>query len=607
MLSAPSVERVVPKPNGVSYDPDVSGGKPRRLGEILVAAGIVDSATVEQLLREQKSKSGGRLGSLLIQKGVCTHEQIRDALRKQMNVEVVDLEAIEPDPLLADLLPIELIRRYEVIPLRKEDQRLWVAMLDPYNLAAIDDIRFRTGFTEVSVAACVESDFKNYIRDHLETSCLIDEILEEDTFYQKAIQHVRTGDAEVPTVEIEKQEEEATVHDLRLAINQSPIVTLCDFILVEAIKQRASDIHIEPYESFFRVRLRVDGRLRTLITPPKRLEVPIVTRFKVVAEMDIAKRRIPQDGQLSVRYNRNKVHFRVSTIPTSFGEKCVLRVLKKDPTLNRLDELGFEPENLQLFKRVLKEPQGLILITGPTGSGKTTTVHAGLDYINDGELNIVTLEDPVEATIPGVNHVPIHPLGGVTFASGLRSILRQDPDVVFVGEMRDPEVCSIAIRSSLTGHLVISTLHTNSAVESLVRLDDMDIAPYLIAGSLRLIIAQRLMRKVCSNCTAPHTPTSDEVETLGLPLDKLKHARFRKGTGCRACGDSGYLGRIAAYEMLRVDSRLRELIRRRAPSEEIFRAARKSGMRTMMEAALQKALRGETTLSEMGRVIYTVD
>jgi len=394
------------------------------------------------------------------------------------------------------------------------------------------------------------------------------------------------------------------VHELVLASSQSPIVTLCDFMLVEAIRQGASDIHIEPQETYFRVRIRVDGRLRTLMTPPKRLELPTVGRFKVISNLDITKRRITQDGTLAVAYSDTKVHFRVSTLPTAFGEKMVLRVLRKERKFSGLEDVGLDAPGTELLRRALAVPQGLILVTGPTGSGKTTTVHAALRHINTGEMNIVTLEDPVEMTIEGVSHVPIKEAGGVTFSAGLRSVLRQDPDVVFVGEMRDPEVASIAMRASLTGHLVLSTLHTNSSVESLVRLEDMGTPPYLVAGALLIIIAQRLVRNVCENCAEPYEPPDDELAALGINRTRTEGATFRRGTGCRRCTETGYLGRAGVFEILKIDSEIRRLIRQRGTSDDILEYAMGSGMTTLFDAALERAQRGETTLAEVSRVSY---
>ncbi len=577
-----------------------------RLGEILIKAGIVDEFTLQRLLKGQAKEGETRLGTLLIERRVCTAKQIRKALHEQTGIEVVDLGIVgDLDPEVAGLIPLDFVRRNEVIPLKREGNRLWVVMLDPYNLAAIDDIRFLTGFTDIVVAACVESDFRDYIREHLDTTSLIDEILDGDTFYDRALSYMG-GE---PSMDL-PEDDDLALHELRLASDQSPIITLTDFMLAEAIKQRASDIHIEPEERSLRVRIRVDGRLRTLISPPKRLEMPIVTRFKVISNLDITNRRVPQDGHLSVAYSQTTVHFRVSTLPTAHGEKCVLRVLKKESGLSSLDKLGLPERDLTLLNDNLATPQGLVLVTGPTGSGKTTTVHACLHHLNNVEVNIVTLEDdPVEFTIPGVSHVNVNTRGGTTFAGGLRSILRQDPDIVFVGEMRDPEVAQIALRASLTGHLVLSTLHTNSAVESLTRLEDMGLAPYLVAGSLLSIVAQRLVRRVCERCSEPVEPDPDEFSALSIDPDRLKEegVELREGTGCSRCSGSGYFGRIGVYETLKIDTTTRVQIRESSPAQQLFQHAREHGMRTMFENGIEVALAGQTTLSEVKRVVYSID
>ncbi len=580
--------------------------RPRLLGEILVAAGVVEAKDIERAIEAQK-KSGGRLGSLLVSLGICGETQIRDALRQQLGVEVVDLGQMEPDPEALHLLSLELIRRYEVIPLKLEDGQLFVAMMDPYNLAAIDDIRFSTGRSRLVITTCTEGDFRRFILYHLETRSLIDEILAGGEFYQRALDFVGTHGETAAGGDDEEEASPELVHGLQLASEQSPIVTLCNFILVEAIRRRASDIHVEPYESFLRVRIRIDGQLRALLTPPKRLHAAMLTRVKVMSGLDIANRRTPQDGHLAVGYQGQTEQFRVSTLPTVYGEKCVIRLLKKDPSLLSLDEIGFAPGELAALKAALSAPQGLILVTGPTGSGKTTTLYAGLSFVNRGEHNIVTLEDPVEASLPGINHVGIRERGGVTFASGLRSILRQDPDIIFVGEMRDNEVCSIALRAALTGHLVLSTLHTNSAVESLTRLEDMEVPPYLLAACVLMLVAQRLLRRVCSGCAEPAEAAAEDIAALGLTAEQLATARLQHGRGCSRCQQTGYHGRFAVYEILRVNTAIRELIRRRAPAEEILAVARPMGWRPLLEAGVARALAGDTTLPEVRRVLYQVD
>lgn len=584
--------------------PEAFRSKPKRklrLGELLVQDGVVTEDMVQRALAVQKM-GGGRLGSVLVNLKFCTEQQIQAALTRQLaGVEVVELTDFTPDEAVLELIPRDLVRKYEAVPVQKEGDTVYVAMMDPYNLTAIDDIRFCTGARKLVVMTCTEGAFKAFVKEHLETQSLIEEILEGGDFYDKAISSVDSDDvAPVP------EDEDEVVHDIRLAGEQPPIITLCNFLLVESIRRGASDIHVEPYETYFRIRLRIDGRLQTLLTPPQRLHLPMVTRFKVIAEMDIAKRRIPQDGHIALLYRGETCHYRVSTLPTVYGEKCVIRLLKKNAALASVDTLGFEPDELKAYKRALQSPQGIVLVTGPTGSGKTTTLHAGLSHINDPEVNIVTLEDPVEASLAGINHVQINEAGGVTFASGLRSILRQDPDVVFVGEMRDPEVSAIAVKAALTGHLVLSTLHTNSAAESLTRLADMGVPRYLMANALVMVVAQRLLRKVCDACAEPHTPSDEEFEELRLTPETIAASNLRAGKGCEGCYDTGYRGRIAVYEILRVTRAIRTQIREDASVDDIVSTAREEGMSLLFESGLARALEGKTTLAEVRRALSDI-
>lgn len=560
---------------------------------------MVTDEDIQRALAVQQM-GGGRLGAILVNLRLCTDEQIRRALSEQLDdVEVVKLDEHMPTSATLDLLPRELIQRYEAIPLSRDGSTIQVAMLDPYNLTAIDDIKFATGCSRVRILTCTEGDFRAFIEENLSTQTLIQEILDGGRFYDKAVKSLET-EREAPESD-EADESQETVHDLKLAGEQPPIITLCNFLLVESIVRKASDIHIEPYETYFRVRLRIDGHLQTLLTPPQRLHTPMIARCKIMAGMDISKRRIPQDGHIAIVYEGETCHYRVSTLPTVFGEKCVIRLLKKDASLTDINRLGFSSKELVSLKQGLARPQGMILVTGPTGTGKTTTLHAALDAINEVGTNIVTLEDPVEASIPGINHVEINDAAGLTFSAALRSVLRQDPNVVFVGEMRDPEVSAIAVRASLTGHLVLSTLHTNSAVESLLRLTDMGLPPYLLANALVMIIAQRLVRRVCPDCKAPYVPTADEVEEFRLDSEIVQASPLVKGAGCSNCFQSGYRGRVAVYEMLEISNAMRTLIRTGAPIETILTCAESEGMQLLFHAGIRRALAGETTLDEVRR------
>ena len=569
-----------------------------RLGELLVNAGVVTDDDVMRALSVQKM-GGGRLGKILVNLKLCTENQIRDALAKQFDVNVVELAGFAPKPDVLQLLPTELVRKYEAVPIKKEEGTLWVAMMDPYNLTALDDIKFATGVRKLNVVTCTESDFTQFIEENLATQSLMAEILSGGEFYERAVSSV---DA-TPEVEETDGDTVELIHELKLAGEQPPIITLCNFLLVEAIRRRASDIHVEPYETYLRVRVRIDGALHTILTPPERLHSAITARFKIMAEMDISKRRIPQDGHIAIGYQGETVHYRVSSLPTVYGEKVVIRLLKKDQALHELDSLGFDAGEATCVKRGFAAPHGLLLVTGPTGSGKTTTVHAGLNHINEPEVNIVTLEDPVEASLDGINHVQTNNAAGLTFSSGLRSILRQDPDVVFLGEVRDAEVANITMKAALTGHLVVSTLHTNSAAESLARLADLEIPPYLVANALVMIIAQRLVRKICDACAEPVQITAEEVHEFHLSEQQVAEATPRRGAGCDACMSSGYLGRIPVYEILEVSNPMRAAIRAEAPADEIIRLATENGMRFLREAGIVRALEGKTTLSEVRRVL----
>ena len=568
----------------------------QRLGGMLVAAGVVRPGDIDRAL-EVQARDGGRLGSILVRQGACTDDQVREALRVQLGLPVVALRGLDLGEEQLALIPKELIRRYEVVPLGAEGRTLRVAMTDPFNLTAVDDLRFATPFRHIEVSCCTEDDYERFALDHFAARSAMHEILESGDLYERAVSAVG-GEPLAPM-----DDELEADSDLKAAGEQPPIITLCNYLLVEAVRRHASDIHIEPYETYFRVRFRIDGCLHTILTPPQRLHVPIISRLKIRAGMDISKRRIPQDGHIAISCEGETVHFRVSTLPTLYGEKCVIRLLKKDQALHSLATLGFDGGELKVLARCIRAPQGLILVTGPTGSGKTTTLHAALNDINQPDVNIVTLEDPVEASIAGINHVDTGSSTHVTFATGLRSILRQDPDVVFIGEMRDPEVCSIAIKAALTGHLVLSTLHTNSAAASLIRLADMDVPGYLLADALLLIIAQRLVRRVCDGCAEPYVPTDAEVAEFALTEAQLVGASMLRGAGCGKCMRSGDRGRLAVYELLNVTSEVREVIRRGGRTGELLGCARASGMRLLYDGGVARALDGVTTLDEVRRVL----
>lgn len=577
-----------------------TAGKPMQIGEFLFRSGIVGQQDIEKALAVQRSR-GGRLGSILVELNFCTEEAIRKALREKFGVDVIDLEQVKPNPNLLDLLSADIIRKYEVIPLKVESDKLWIAMLDPYNLMALDDIRFRAGISKLVVTTCTDGDFRRFTRRHLPAEGRLEEILQDEDFYNRMIQSLSCDENYRQL--IEDQTSSLTAYQLPNATAEPPIVTLCNFLLLETIRLEASDIHIEPYEKVLRVRIRIDGRLQTLLNPPKTLAAAIVARLKVMAEMDSTKRRTPQHGHLAVSFQGSTYRFRISTLPTLYGETCVIRLLNNETRPRSLDQLNFWPQELAMFKQALAAPQGLILLTGPTGSGKTTTAYAGLNSINHPAINIVTLEDPLEADIYGINHVPVNRQGGVTFASGLRDILQLDPEVIFLGEMGDPEVATAAVQAAEIGHLVISTLPTGSSTESIERLLDMGVAPYLLASSLLLVISQRLVRRVCERCAEPHQLSAEEIATLGIDPAQLSTATPRISHGCEECMGTGYRGRVAIFEVLQADREVKERIRRQAGHADLLAAARRTGTRTIFESGADKVLRGETTVAEIRRFL----
>jgi len=563
-----------------------------RLGEILVKEGLINDDQLDEALKYQRAH-GGRLGSVLVTMGHLDEQVLSERLGVQLGLQVCEVESINPPAEVLQRLPERLIRRYEMVPLSVDQGTMVIGMTDPHNFSALDDLRFVTGAVQVEVRLITESTFRRFLNTRFSTSMLLDQIAADGRLGQ---QEVGAGDDwETAGAEENSVEDEGR--------SDPPVVRLVNYLLLHAVEQRASDIHVEPYETFFRIRYRVDGRLYTLLTPPQRLHMPLISRVKVLAGMDIAVRRKPQDGHILLKVAEESVHFRVSNLPTVYGEKCVIRLLKKEAHLSDLGRLGFRPDQLKEVLRHARMPQGMMLVTGPTGSGKTTTLHALLNAINEPEVNIVTVEDPVESTIPGVNHVQIEERGGVTFAAALRSILRQDPDVVFVGEMRDEEVSRIAIKAAMTGHLVLSTLHTNGVLESFARLNDMNLEPYLLAGCLKMVLAQRLLRRNCAHCSKPLPISQKLVEEFSLNPTQVATAHTRSAVGCYKCMDTGYRGRVGVYESIVVDDAVASILRRGGSEAELKQAADERNTVWLYEAGIARALAGETTFDEVRRVL----
>jgi type IV pilus assembly protein PilB len=555
-----------------------------RLGELLVGNGLITPKQLEEALQEHKI-SGSKLGSSLVKLGFISEKNLVSFLSRHYGVPAIDLNEVQIDPEAMKMIPADVIFKYQAIPIKRIGSTLRVAMCDPSNILAVDDIKFLAG-CHVEVFVSTESAIKSAIERFYDPSDTLSEIM--DT--------IEDGER----MELLEDVEEVDVSELQQASEDAPVVKLVNLILNEAIKRQASDIHIEPYEKVFRVRLRIDGVLYEFMKPPMKLKNAITSRVKIMAKLDIAERRLPQDGRIKVKLGREKeMDFRVSVLPTLFGEKVVLRLLDKSTLQLDMTKLGFEENPLQEFKEAIHKPFGMVLVTGPTGSGKTTTLYSALSELNQMTDNISTAEDPVEFNLMGINQVQIHEEIGLTFASCLRSFLRQDPDIIMVGEIRDFETAEIAIKAALTGHLVLSTLHTNDAPSTISRLLNMGIEPFLVSSAVNLIVAQRLARKICDSCRNVVEVSPQMLLNLGVNSDDVDRFPCYRGAGCPKCNRTGYKGRVALYEVLPVREDIREMILQGVSAGEIKRGAMQMGMRSLRQAALQKLREGITTVEEV--------
>ena len=564
----------------------------RRLGDLLVREGLINQEQLQRALAEQKG-TNEKLGSILARHNVITEDQLVAFLSKQYGIPSITLSQLDIDTDVLKLVPAQIAKKYEVLPIKRTGNSLTLAMADPTNVFAVDDVGFMTNLQVIPVVAAQGAIRKALDRLYEAQGSGMAEVISE--------MEGTAGDVEV----VEGDEEswaKADIFELKESADEAPVVRLVNMILVDAIRRGASDIHLEPYEKVFRVRFRVDGVLHEIMTPPKRLETALTSRVKIMSTMDIAERRLPQDGRIKLRYNQREIDFRVSTLPTIFGEKTVLRILDKESLQLDLTMLGFDAWSLEQFNKAIHQPYGMILITGPTGSGKTTTLYSAIHTINSPDVNIMTAEDPVEYNLKGVNQVQINEGIGRTFGAALRSFLRQDPDVILVGETRDLETAQIGIRAALTGHLVLSTLHTNDCPGTIARLLDMGIPPFLVSSALTLILAQRLGRKICKDCKQPYEADEESLVPYGHVPQGLGKVQFYKGKGCHTCSFTGMKGRVAIYEVMPIGDELRELILRNAPTAEILQLALAQGMKTLRQNALQKVIDGVTTLEEVLRV-----
>ena len=561
-----------------------------RIADALVEDGLLTQAQVEELLEQQK-KDGARLVKLIVDKAYVSDQDLAVSMGRVLNVPPINLGRINILPEVIEMIPRDAAHSHKVVPVSRLENKLFIAMADPLNVLAIDDVK---RITKLEIAPLIASE--KSILDKLNAIDAAKSGSMEDII-QDAKKQQEDEDADIETVK--EGMEEVNLDQLAASSEEAPVIKLANLIVLQAIKDRASDIHLEPFEKAMRLRYRVDGALMDATPPPKQMQLALASRFKIMSNLDIAERRLPQDGRMRVKVSGKDFDLRVSVLPTVHGEKLVLRVLDKSNLSASLDKLGLDPGTFKQFKTAIDAPHGLILVTGPTGSGKTTTLYSALNELNNPTWNIITVEDPVEFQIPGINQVPTKKEIGLTFASALRSILRQDPDIIMIGEIRDTETAEIAIEAALTGHQVLSTMHCNDAPGAIARLDDMGIAPFLISSSVILSCAQRLMRRICSHCKEPVTYPAKMFEDLDIEQATFADATLYRGRGCDRCKNSGYVGRMAIIEAMTMSDQIRKLIIARASSREMAKVAINQGMHTLRMVGLDRAREGITTLEQV--------
>jgi type IV pilus assembly protein PilB len=562
-----------------------------RIADALVEDGLLTPQQVETLLEEQK-KGGTRLVKLIIEKSYISEQDLTVSMGRVLNVPSINLARLTVPAEISDLLPRDAAHNYKVVPVSRLENKLFLAMADPLNVLALDDVK---RLTRLEIAPLIASE--KAILDKLTAIDSAKGGSMEDLIPDAEKQRESEEDASVETVT--ETLEEVNLDQLAASSGEAPVIKLANLIVVQAIKDHASDVHLEPFEKVMRLRYRVDGVLMDATPPPKQLQLALASRFKIMSSLDIAERRLPQDGRMRVKVSGKDFDLRVSVLPTVHGEKIVLRVLDKTNLSASIDKLGLDVETFKQVKIAIDAPHGLILVTGPTGSGKTTTLYSALNELNNPIYNIVTVEDPVEFQIPGINQVPTKKDIGLTFASALRSILRQDPDIIMIGEIRDTETAEIAIEAALTGHQVLSTMHCNDAPGAIARLDDMGIAPFLISSSVILSCAQRLIRRICPHCKEPMAYPPKMFEDLGIDPASLNGAQLYRGHGCDRCKNSGYSGRLAVIEAMTISDQIRKLIIARANTRELGKVAVSQGMRTLRMVALDRACEGVSTLEQV--------
>ena len=564
-----------------------------RLGDILVKNNLITQEQLAKALEEQKLSGGQlRLGTILVKQNIIKEPDLTSFLSKQYGVPTISLADYDIDPAITKIIPAEVVQKYQLIPVNRAGATLIVAVSDPSNLFAIEDIKFMTNYN-VEMVVASESDIKAAIDKHYDQSASLADVM---------------GDLDVEDLEVVGDAEEIDVSSLERATEDAPVVKMVNAILQDAIKKKASDIHIEPYEKLFRVRYRIDGILYEMMKPPLKLKNAITSRIKIMAELDIAERRLPQDGRIKIKLGGGKdMDFRVSVLPTLFGEKICLRLLDKGNLQTDLTKLGYEPEALAHFQHEIHKPFGMVLVTGPTGSGKTVSLYSAIAELNKVSENISTAEDPVEFNFAGINQVQMHEDIGLNFAAALRSFLRQDPDIIMIGEIRDFETAEIAVKAALTGHMVLSTLHTNDAPATINRLLNMGIEPFLVASAVNLITAQRLARRVCGECKEQEDIPVQALIDAGVSPDEASSYVCYRGKGCGICNGTGYKGRVGFYQVMPMLEEIRELILNGANTAEIKRESMRLGIKTMRQSGLTKLKEGVTSFEEVLRVTISDD
>ncbi len=566
---------------------------PDKLGELLVRTGKINQAQLNEALALQKDQ-GGRLGTNLVKLGHMTDKQLVESLSQHFKVPSVDLHGMEIDDAVIKIIPADIARKYTIFPVAKAGATVTVAMIDPTNVFAMDDVKFMTGYKVEPVVAS-ETAIRGAIDRYYGSTHAIE--------LKKVMEDL--SEESGSDLEVLEEEEDLDLATLEEESEQAPVVKLVNLILTDAIKRGASDIHIEPYEKDYRVRYRIDGILYEMMHPPLKLKEAITSRCKIMARLDIAEKRLPQDGRIKIKTKisgkTKDLDYRVSVLPTLFGEKIVMRLLDKDKLMLDMTKLGFEAESLRKFEAAILKPYGMVLVTGPTGSGKTNTLYSALQRINTPEVNIMTAEDPVEFNLTGINQVQTREQIGLNFAAALRSFLRQDPNIILVGEIRDFETAEVAIKAAMTGHLVLSTLHTNDAPSSINRLMNMGIEPFLVATSVHMIVAQRLVRRICTFCKEPMDVPPPALVQAGFSEHESRTLKLFRGRGCDRCSNTGYKGRVGLYEVLEVDDEMREMILSGASAFELRQKAVQSGMMTLRGSGLQKIRDGMTTVEEVVR------